>query len=380
MDWLPGSKQSQAKKLISQLADAAKRDPAARELIKLGVDAVPPLINALQTQDLNLLPVYQHLLARIPSASPQLIKSLATAHPLVRARVAEIFGISRDKSAIPALLDAAKGEFFTVRSRAALALSQIGDATVIPALFPLLKDKEDEVRIAACTAIGSFRDPSTFDELTNVLLDDSKIEVRQAAAKTLGETRHPAAIPFLMEALRDSYWWYEKEQAAQVLLNAIENMGSAVVQPLIEALGDREVTVRKFAAIILGNLRDARTMEELGMAVYDLHHEVSQTAAEALAKFGAPAVGVLSEALRHPEAAVREHAVIGLSQIKDARVTPLLVEKLRDPDRTVRKQTIISLANLHDSRAELALKEIANNRTDRELSALAKQLIETNKP
>lgn len=365
--------------MISQLAEPAKRDPAARELIKLGADAVPPLIDALQTQDLNLLPVYQHLLARIPSASPQLIKTLGSAHPLVRARVAEIFSINKEKAAIPALLEAAKGEFFTVRSRAALALGHIGEAQVIPALYPLLKDKEDEVRIAACLAIGSFRDPSTFDELTNVLLDDSKIEVRQVAAKTLGETRHPAAIPFLMEALRDSYWWYEKEQAAQVLLNAIENMGPAVVEPLIEALGDREVTVRKFAATVLGNLRDARAMEELGMAVYDLHHEVSQAAAEALAKFGAPAVGVLSEALRHPEAAVREHAVIGLSHIQDARAAPLLIEMLRDPDRTVRKQTMISLANLNDSRAESALKEIANNRADREFSALAKQLIETSK-
>lgn len=377
MDWLPGSKQGQAKKLIAQLADSAKRDVAARELIKMGADAALPLIDALQTQDLGLLPIYQQILARIPSASPQLINTLATAHPLVRGRVAEIFSIGKDKAAIPALLDALKGEYFTVRSRAAFALGHIGDARVIPALFPLLKDRDDEVRIAACVAIGSFRDPSTFDEITSVLLDDPKIEVRQSAAKTLGETKHPAAIPFLMEALRDSFWWYEKEQSAQVLLNAIEKMGSSVVEPLIEALGDREVTVRKYAAMVLGNLKDARAMDELGMTVYDLHHEVSQAAAEALAKFGAPAVGMLSEVLRHPEAAVREHAVIGLSQIPDARVAPLLIEMLRDPDRIVQKQTMLSLAQLKDSRAESALKEIANNRTDREFSMLAKQLLGT---
>lgn len=375
MDWFSGSKQGQAKKLISQLADMTKRDAAARELIKLGTDALPALIDALQTQDLNLLLTYQHILARIPSATPELTKTLAAAHPLVRGRVAEIFSISRDKTAIPALLEAVKGEYFTVRSRAALALGQIGDARVIPALFPLLKDREDEVRIAACVAIGKFRAPSTFDELTNVLLDDPKIEVRQTAAKVLGETKHPAAIPFLMEALRDSYWWYEKEQSAQILLNAIENMGTAVVEPLIEALGDREVTVRKFAAMVLGNIRDVRAMDELGMAVYDLHHEVSQAAAEALAKFGAPAVGLLSEALTHPEAAVREHAIIGLEKIQDARVAPLLIEMLRDPDRVVQKQAMLSLAKLQDLRAESALKEIAANRADREFSVLAKQLL-----
>ena len=375
MDWLSGSKQGQAKKLIAQLADVSKRDSAARELIGMGADAVLPLIDALQTQDLNLILTYQHILARIPSASPQLIQTLGSAHPLVRGRAAEVFSINKDKSAIPALLEAVKGEFFTVRSRAALALSAIGDARVIPALFPLLKDQDDEVRIAACVAIGKFRDPSTFDEITNVLLDDPKIEVRQAAAKVLGETKHPAAIPFLMEALRDSFWWYEKEQSAQVLLAAIEGMGQAVVEPLIEALADREGTVRKYAAMVLGNLKDIRAIDELGMTVYDLHHEVSQAAAEALAKFGAPAVSLLSEALHHPEAAVREHAVIGLGRIQDARVAPLLIEMLHDPDRVVKKQAILSLVELKDPRAAAPLREIANDRADRELSMLVKQLM-----
>lgn len=376
MDWFSGSKQNEAKKLIPQLADSSKRDRVARDLIQLGADAVPPLIDALQTRDLNLLQIYQHILARIPSASHTLTTTLGTAHPLIRGRVAEVFAINKDRNAIPALLDAIKGEFFTVRSRAALALGKIGDAKVLPALFPLLKDKEDEVRIAACIAIGKFRDPSTFDEITEILLTDPRIEVRKAAARTLGETRHQSAIPLLMEALRDPFWWYEKDQEVLVLLDAIEKMGSSVVEVLIEALGDQERNVRKFAAIVLGNLRDIRAVEELGMRVYDLHHEVSRAAAEALAKFGAPAVGVLSEALTHPEAAVREHAIIGLGRIQDVRVAPLLIEMLRDPERSVQKQAINSLGQFQDDRAVSALKDVAANRSDREMSAQAKQILE----
>lgn len=379
MNWLTGSRQGEAKKLIFRLADLTQREHAAQELIKLGADALPPLIEALQTQDLNLAAIYQQILARIPAASPELIKALKSAHPIIRGRVAEVFAVSKDKSAIPALIEALQGEYFTVRARAALALANIGDARVIPQLFPLLKDNEDEVRIAACAAIGKFCDPSTFDEITEVLLDDPKIEVRQAAAKALGETRHPAATPFLMEALRDSFWWYERENSADVLLTAIENMGGEVVEPLIEALGDREGTVRKFAAAILGNLRDIRAIEELGMTLYDLHHEVSQAAAEALAKFGEPAVGVLSEALTHPEAAVREHAVIGLGKIRDVRVPSLLIEMLSDPDREVQKQAIRALGQFPDERVVSSLKEIGANRADRELSALAKQTLEAMK-
>lgn len=377
MNWFISSKQNEAKKLIPLLADASKRDHAARELMRMASESVPLLLEALQTQDANLLLIYQHLLTRIPAASPLMAQALTTAHPLVRGRIAEVFSISKDKTAVPALLTALRGEYYTVRSRAALALGHIGDESAIPALLTALKDREDEVRIAACEALGQFKDPDTFDELANVLLDDPKIEVRQAAVKVLGETRHPAAIPFLMESLRDSFWWFEREQSVQDLLSAIENMGEPVVEPLIEALGDREGTVRKFAAMILGKLRDVRAMEELGMTLYDLHHEVSQAAAEALAHFGGKAVDTLSEALRHPEAAVREHAVMGLGRIQDARVAPLLIAMLNDPERIVKWQVIKSLGGLPDDRAKSALQEVAANRADRELSNLAKQMLQS---
>jgi HEAT repeat protein len=376
MNWLTGGPQSEAKKLIAQLSDSTKRDSTARELINLGADAVPPLVDALQTQDPGLILTIQHILAHISSATPILKKTLATAHPIIRGRVAEIFGISKDRLAIPVLLDALRGEYFTVRSRSALALGNIGDASVIPALLPLLKDAEGEVRSAACVAIAKFCDPSTFDDITNVLLDDALIEVRQSAARALGETKHPVALPFLMEALRDSSWWFEQEQAAADLLNAIKNMGTAAVDPLIEVLGDREGTVRRYAATMLGDMGDLRAIEELGMTLYDLHNEVGKSAAEALAKFGTPAMDIFIEALKHPEAAIRENSVVALCKIQDVRVVPALIEMLSDPVRDVQKQAMQALGDLRDPRAIPALQEFVSNRADRELSILAKQIIE----
>ena len=373
MNWLTGGKTGEAKRLITHLSDTTKRDQAAQELIRLGADAVPSLLEALQTQDLNLLPLYQRVLARIPSATPILIKLLASAHPIIRGRAAEVFSINKDRAAVPALLEALQGEYFTVRSRAALALGKIGDAKALSFLLSALKDPEDEVRIAACLALGLFKDPSTFDNITNVLLDDPKIEVRQAAAKALGNTEHPAALPYLMEALHDSYWWFEREYAAVDLLQAIEKMGSAAVDPLIRALEDKEGTVRRFAATLLGKLGDPRAIEPLGMALYDLHHDVGKASAESLAKFGASAAGVLIEALSHPEMWIRIHAISALTSVKDPRVAPVLIEMLNDPEREVKKQIIAALGELKDTRVLPALQEIASNRADRELSMLAKQ-------
>jgi len=375
MNWLSGSKHGEARKLIGQLADATKRERAAQDLIRMGADAVPALIDALQTRDENLLQLYQQILARIPSATPALTKLLREAHPIIRGRVAEVFGISKDHAVIPTLLDALQSEYYTVRSRAALALGKIGDAKAKQPLLNALKDREDEVRSGACLGLGLFRDPSMFDDITNVLLDDPKIGVRQAAARALGDTQHPAALPYLMEALHDSFWWYEREYAAGDLLSAIEKMGTAAVDPLIEALGDKEGTVRKFAAILLGKLGDPRAIEPLGMTLYDMHHEVGKVSAESLAKFGTPAVDVLIEALSHPEMWIRIHAVLALSKIKDGRIAPVLLQMLNDPEREVKKQVIQSLGELKDPRTFPALQEIASNRADRELHTLAKEVI-----
>ena len=375
MNWLSGSKHGEARKLIGQLADATKRERAAQDLIRMGADAVPALIDALQTRDENLLQLYQQILARIPSATPALTKLLREAHPIIRGRVAEVFGISKDHAVIPTLLDALQSEYYTVRSRAALALGKIGDAKAKQPLLNALKDREDEVRSGACLGLGLFRDPSMFDDITNVLLDDPKIGVRQAAARALGDTQHPAALPYLMEALHDSFWWYEREYAAGDLLSAIEKMGTAAVDPLIEALGDKEGTVRKFAAILLGKLGDPRAIEPLGMTLYDMHHEVGKVSAESLAEFGTPAVDVLIEALSHPEMWIRIHAVLALSKIKDGRIAPVLLQMLNDPEREVKKQVIQSLGELKDPRTFPALQEIASNRADRELHTLAKEVI-----
>ena len=376
MNWLTGSKQGEAKRLVTQLGDVTKRDRAAQDLIRLGPDAVPVLLEALQTKDANLLSLCQQILARIPSATPLLIKTLKAAHPIIRGRVAEIFGVNKDLNASPALLEALQGEYFTVRSRAALALGKIGEPKAIQPLIHALEDPEDEVRIAACLALGFFKDPSTFDDITNVLLDDPKIEVRQAAARALGNTGLAAALPYLMEALHDSYWWYEREYAASDLLLAIEKMGVAAVSPLIEALRDKEGTVRKFAAILLGKLGDPRAIEPLSMALYDLHHEVGKVSADSLAQFGVAALDVLVEALSHPEMWIRIHSITALSKINDGRVIPILLEMLNDPEREVKKQVIEALGSLRDPRAFPALQEIVSNRADRELHTLAKQALE----
>jgi len=377
MNWLTGSKHNEARRLVNQLKDASKRERAEAELLRLGAQAAPALIEALRTPDDRLLSIYQGVLVRMSAdATLDLTHSLLNDHPLIRGRVAEVLAESKDPKAVPALLEALRGEFYTVRARAARALGSIGEQEAAQPLLDTLKDGELEVRIEVVRAIGKFNLPDTFDKMADLLLEDPEIEARQAAAQALGETKHPHAIPYLMLALRDPFWWYEREGAAEVLLEAIEGMGAQAVEALLESLTDSEMAVRRFAAKILGRIGDKRAIKPLEMALYDTHFEVGSTAAESLAGFGPVGLKILADALEHPEAWLRQHAIAGLTLSGDQRIVPLLLDMLNDPEREVQKQAIRSLGELKDERALPALQALAIDRRDIEMYKLARRAIE----
>ena len=377
MNWLTGSRHGEARKLVNQLKETSKRERAEAELLRLGAEAVPALVEALQSTDPNLLPHYQSVLVQIgTTATPALTHSLLNDHPLIRGRVAEVLAQTRDPQAAPALLEALRGEFYTVRSRAATALGAIGDPVAVAPLLDRLGDAELEVRMAAVQALGKFKLPETFDNMADLLLEDPQIEARQATARALGETKHPQAVQYLMIALRDPFWWYEREQAAEVLLDAIAGFGAPVVDVLLEALSDTEMTVRRYAARLLGRIGDPRAIQPLGMTLYDTHFEVGQAAAESLAGFGPTGLKVLADALHHPEMWLRQHAIFGLTLSGDKRIVPVILEMLNDPERDVQKQAILSLGELKDPRALPALQAIAIDRRDVEMYKLARKAME----
>jgi len=377
MNWLIGSKTGEVRKWIKHLRDGKDRERASAEILKLGADSAPVLIAALQTDDENLLQTYKHLLARLGNdAIPALTESLRGDHPAIRGQVAEVLGEIKDPNTVPALLEALSGEFYTVRSRAAIALGKIGDSQVVQSIVEALKDQEAEVRISAVTTLGNFCEPSTFDNMADLLLEDPQIEVRQAAARALGSTGHPQALYYLMVALEDPFWWYERENEANVLLDAIHGMGTLALDPLLEALKTSEATVRRFAAVLLGRLADESAIEPLRMALYDTHFDVGRAAAASLAGFGPLGLKRLAEAIHHPEPWLRQHAIYGLTLSADKRIVPLILEMTNDPDRDVQKQAVQSLGELGDKRALPTLQEIVLNRADKEMYRLAKKAIE----
>ena len=375
MDWLLGKKDD-SKKWIAQLGDSAKRTQAAQELVRLGPAAVDGLLDAFA--DDNLRPFAKQVLVQLGApAIPRLSEALASAHPEVRMQVADVLGETRNPASLPALTSAARGEFFTVRARAASAIAKIGDLQTLPLLIALLKDKEKIVRMAAAYAVVKFKDPRWLIPLSDVVLEDQQIEVRQSVASAMAESKKPQVIPYLIEALKDSFWWYERENVMAPLIEAIASFGADAVEPLIQALKHPEGAVRKNAASILGMIRDPRAVEPLGMALYDFHVDVGEQAATALGQFGAASLEIFDEAMRASESSIRIHALTGLGLVQDPRAIELIAYGLHDPDRHVQKRAIFALkVSRHPLALEL-LQPIAADRNDRELSMLAREALET---
>src|SRR5208283_4648094 len=105
------------------------------------------------------------------------------------------------------------------------------------------------------------------------------------------------------------------------------------VEPLIAALQDTNLDVRKNAAGSLGLLNDPRAVEPLIATLQDTNPYVRQNAAASLGRLHDPrAVEPLIAALQDTNANVRHNAIVGLAYIQDPRAIQPLTAALQDSD------------------------------------------------
>jgi len=149
-----------------------------------------------------------------------------------------------------------------------------------------------------------------------------------------------------------------------------------VAESLVRALGDPGVNVRRAAALALGELPDARAVEPLIKALGDGDESVSRNAAEALGKLGDHrAVNHLIKAIGKHYGRLRETIAVALKKLgepkwneliegnvwdycrlvstMDSRVIePLLeaFEYLNDKDQNIRRALVAGLVKMNDPR------------------------------
>jgi HEAT repeat protein len=274
------------------------------------------------------------------------------------------------------------GHYPQLKSRIVGSIIEIEDVRIAEAFLAMLEDKE--LRRAAAEVLGQLGNTRAVPPLIAALSDDKRDIMSQVAARALGQLGDISAVPPLITAL-GSYYEYVRQAAAEALgqlgdgravpplitvalykdrhkefqavVKALGKLGDAAVEPLVTALNDENEAVRERAAIVLGELGDARAVEPLIAALNDKNEFVRWRAITALGQLeDAHAVEPLIAALGDKNIYVRLRAYVesevakALGQLGNNAVVPLIAA-LRDKDRSVRWTAAKALGQLGDPRA-----------------------------
>jgi len=207
--------------------------------------------------------------------------------------------------------------------------------------------------------------------------------VRKYAAAELGKIESEEAARILVEAIND--------ESADVRTEIIDSLGKIgekarlAVAAIGEALlNDPQPVVREAAAAALMAIKDKDSTSSLIDALcQDLSWEVRAKAAKALGNIGATeAVSTLLKALyADPEPAVRREAAWALGQTGDRSTIPMLSDRLVDEDHhLVRRAIAQSLGQLGGKEAASVLMELAGDSDPRVREAAFAALGKTGDP
>jgi len=183
----------------------------------------------------------------------------------------------------------------------------------------------------------------TFEELNQLSPEEiasarEQLRAAELARAAEAEARAAEAKAVRMEALirtlRDDRW--DRSGARREAAKALGEIGGTrAVEPLIEALKDKEVTVRAIAARSLGEIGDERAVEPLAESLKSRKLQFAfarKAATEALAKIGSDrAIEALLKTLELNESPhVLEAAADAFGQMGDARAVEPLIRLLKD--------------------------------------------------
>ena len=174
---------------------------------------------------------------------------------------------------------------------------------------------------------------------------------RGSAAYCLREmdARAVPAIPFLIAMLGDNTViegggpsTSPGEEAARTLVT----LGKPAVGPLMTALKDEHLGIRRMAVSILGNIKNPRAVGPLSATLKDENRNVRMMAAWALGQIGKPAVESLIVALRDKDLPSRGDAAWALGKIKDPRAVEALIAALKDEKPNIQEDAAKALRKM----------------------------------
>jgi HEAT repeat protein len=204
-----------------------KVEPAKKELIQMGADAVPYLVEKLDTENAREMQTLTDILTEI--GEPAVL-------PLIQRLESDNKEILRTSATI---------------------LGKISDPEAAPHLAGLLDHPDLRVRGTACTSLGQVGDTAFLGEIVSVLSDSVEI-VRKSAAYALGELETSNGIPALISAFRDPHF-----SVRLTAVTSLVKIGEPAVDTLIFLLSHPDKGVQNLSIETLGKLKTVKAVDPL---------------------------------------------------------------------------------------------------------------------
>ncbi len=175
------------------------------------------------------------------------------------------------------------------------------------------------------------------NELVDALHNNTDPMVRQYAAYLLGKAKNPRAIQPLVEALGD----FDKSVREQAML-ALSSIGKAAIEPLSAAMKEPQWETRYRAAEALGKIADEKAVKPLIQALKDNRDHVRYMAAKGLRAIRhSDTIEPMVILLKDENKYVRMMAVRALGAIGGKNVKTALTKALESENDEKVKEAII---------------------------------------
>ncbi len=234
-------------------------EPSKEALIEMGEEAVPYLLDRLDTQTAREKWILIDILSKIgePAVMP-LIEYLKSDNKDEVKLASRILGDIKDKRAVRPLAELLNKEDYNIRSYACESLGKIADTAAFAEVSSCLRDSVDVVRKSAAVALGKMKDSRAIPFLIRGL-SDPHFSVRMTSASALVEIGEPSVGP-LMELLNTSF----DTTAVHLAIEALGKLkAKRATKALLEKLEDEDWATRAFAVEALGEIGDKKGIKAI---------------------------------------------------------------------------------------------------------------------
>lgn len=347
--------------------NAGARNSAIEVLIRIGKKATAYLLEAFKTPNADVRKFIIDIIGQVKDkrSLPLLVAALKDEDENVKASAVEYLGDMEEPSVVDMLVEILRGGDLWTAYPAVEALGRIGNPRAVPALIEAIGKRT--LREPALRALGRLADGSVLDHVVPFVEDRSRAVQHEALCALESLYHRGVAEGLISDALRE----YFGERATDVL---------------IEHSRSSRVDVKGSAILLLGLLKDERSLGQLLEMSEDEDFAddvkrallfIGREKPEALLSLftqdnsiflrfmcnvamevASPLFfDVMGGLVQHEDGHIRALAAIGLSNIGDIRAVDLIKPLLADSYPDVQEAAVKALAGLRDG---IDISEVIN--------------------